>query len=248
MTPAESCVAALLDAVAGRDVRALGPVLADDVSWQNVPHLPAVGRAAVVARLGGLMTWSDRVQWDVVSAAYRGTRAWVERVDRFEIDGTEYAVACNGVFDADGDGRLVSVRDYVDLGEWRGRVAPAMRRRREASPADVVARHLAAVQQGDTLATAADYAADAVLDRDGRRYRGWAELLDYFDTVPARLAGRSLRFTTPVDAGDAVTVDWTIEASNASAPAGQTVRGTDTFVVADGRIAEQRVVLAGADF
>ena len=91
------------------------------------------------------------------------------------IDGDEHAVRCNGVFDIDGDGRLLAVRDYVDLGEWRDRVGPVLTRRRSAPPGEVVARHLDAVDRLDVLAMAADYAHDAVLERAGRRHLAGAE-------------------------------------------------------------------------
>ena len=72
--------------------------------------------------LGRVLRRSDRVRWDVVSESYGDRRAWVERVDRFWIDGSEYAVRCNGVFEFDRDSGLITeVRDYVDLGEWRER-------------------------------------------------------------------------------------------------------------------------------
>jgi limonene-1,2-epoxide hydrolase len=244
---AERCVRALLAAVASRDVRRLDDVLAVDVTWQNVPHEPVAGRAAVVALLGELMTWSDRVEWEVVSAAYEAGRGWVERVDRFDVDGVEYAVRCNGVFEVDGAGRLRAVRDYVDLGEWRARVAPALATRRAASPLSVVARHVAAVERRDVVAMAADYRHDAILERPGRRIAGWRELLDYFETVPARLDGLRLRFDAPFaeEQGASVGVRWAIESADARAPVAS---GHDTFTVESGRIATQVVHLDGADF
>ena len=69
---------------------------------------------------------SSRIQWDIKTASYGVDRAWLERIDRFWIDGVEYAVECNGVFDFDIDNSIiVSVRDYVDLGEWRERLTEA---------------------------------------------------------------------------------------------------------------------------
>ena len=77
-------------------------------------------------QLDRILDRSDEVRWDIVTEAYAPHRAWLERVDRFRIDGTEYAVRCNGVFEVDTDaGVITEVRDYVDLGEWRGRLADA---------------------------------------------------------------------------------------------------------------------------
>jgi len=61
-----------------------------------------------------------------VTEAYDEKRAWLERIDRFWVDGNEYAVRCNGVFEFDLEtGTIISVRDYVDLNEWRGRLSVA---------------------------------------------------------------------------------------------------------------------------
>ena len=66
----------------------------------------------------------ERISWDIVSAQYAGDTAWLERVDRFWIDGLEYAIECNGVFRVDERSGLIrEVRDYVDLGVWRARLA-----------------------------------------------------------------------------------------------------------------------------
>ena len=76
--------------------------------------------------LAPILLRSDRVQWDVVTASFSEHRAWIERVDRFWIDGVEYAVRCNGVIDIDaGTGLIRELRDYVDLGEWRERLRAA---------------------------------------------------------------------------------------------------------------------------
>ena len=113
-----------LAAVESRNLDAILECFTTDATWQNVPHPPAVGREGIASMLGRILRRSDTVRWDIVTEAYDDTRAWLERVDRFWIDGTEYAVACNGVLDFDPEsGLITSLRDYVDLGEWRSRVA-----------------------------------------------------------------------------------------------------------------------------
>ena len=80
--------------------------------------------------LARVVTLCERVEWEVVSEAYSGDRAWLERVDRFWIDGECHSVCCNGVVTVDRRRGLVrSFRDYVDLGEWRERIAPVLERR-----------------------------------------------------------------------------------------------------------------------
>jgi limonene-1,2-epoxide hydrolase len=78
--------------------------------------------------LARILERSTRVQWDIVTASYTEHRAWLERVDRFWIDGTEYAAECNGVLEVDPDSGLITAfRDYVDLGVWRAKVGDALR-------------------------------------------------------------------------------------------------------------------------
>tara|TARA_B110000014_G_C19959395_1_gene496487 strand:- start:126 stop:512 length:387 start_codon:yes stop_codon:yes gene_type:complete len=97
-----------------------------DSQWQNVPHTPAVGLSEIRSTFSTIVSRSSQIRWDVVSASFEGSRGWIERVDRFWIDQDEYAVRCNGVFDFDVEsGSILSVRDYVDLGEWRSRLGKA---------------------------------------------------------------------------------------------------------------------------
>lgn len=237
----------LLAAVESRDLRRVAASVTADASWQNVPHPPAVGRDAVVAMLAGILGWSDEVRWDVLAVAARDATVWCERVDRFWIAGVEHAVRCCGVFTLDAPTGLVSsVRDYVDLGEWRARITPVYETMAKRDPAAVVARHLAAVARRDPVAMAADYALDARLERPGAAFSGWAEIAGYFDTVPARLDGRTIEFG-PLDtpdhaAGDSVTVRWTVRRDG-----GPVTTGADRYRVTAGRIAHQTVTLDGPD-
>ena len=80
-------VARLFAAIEARDLPAIEAALHVDATWQNVPHPPSVGRDAVVGLLAPILGWSDAVHWDVVSASYEAGSAWIERVDRFVIDG-----------------------------------------------------------------------------------------------------------------------------------------------------------------
>ena len=238
-------VTALLSAIESRDLRAIGRCLSPQARWQNVPHPAAQGREAVVRFLAGIVTWADEVHWDIVTASYAEHRAWLERVDRFHLDGEWHDVRCNGVMEIDAGGLVREVRDYVDLGEWRVRVQPALERLAARPPADVVARHLAAVCDGDVVSMAADYSVDAVLVRGEDMYRGWNAIADYFDGVPVRLGERAVTFdeVRPLPNGE-VETQWTIAADDAD----DRVTGSDTFVVVHGRIVHQTVRLLSDDF
>ena len=115
-----------LDSLESCDIDRILQSFTEKSSWQNVPHVPAVGLSEIRAAFESIVQRSSRIQWDVVSSAFEDSRGWIERVDRFWIDGIEYAVRCNGVFDFDVESSsILSVRDYVDLGEWRSRLADA---------------------------------------------------------------------------------------------------------------------------
>lgn len=107
----------------------------------------------------------------------------------------------------------------------------------------VVVRHLEAVRGGDPEAMAADYAADAVLERGAASYRGAAAIRRYFEGVADRLGGGHVRFGEPEVDGSQVRFSWRIEGGPADG-----VSGTDTCTVADGMIARQVVALDDADF
>ncbi|MEE8601471.1 nuclear transport factor 2 family protein [Euzebya tangerina] len=107
----------------------------------------------------------------------------------------------------------------------------------------VVERHLAAVRHGDADAMAADYAADATLQRGTTTYRGSSEIRGYFTGVPDRLQGGRVAFDQPVVSGAEVTFTWRIVGGPADGRGGE-----DRCVVADGEIVSQTVTLHDQDF
>ena len=119
-----SVVRRFLDAIEARYLDAVLACFTEDATWQNVPHPCSRGHQEIRALLAAIVGRSEKVSWDVITESYGNNRAWLERVDRFWIDGTEYAVECNGVLEFDPKSGLIrELRDYVDLGEWRSRIA-----------------------------------------------------------------------------------------------------------------------------
>lgn len=122
-SPTRAAVTTFLAAVESRDADAAAACFAEGALYANVPHAPVVGPDGVRGLLTPILARSSEVRWDIVSAAFDGHRAFLERVDRFRIDGREYAVECNGVLEVDpGTGLITAFRDYVDLGVWRARL------------------------------------------------------------------------------------------------------------------------------
>lgn len=126
MTNPNEIFETFLDSLESCDIDRILQSFTEESVWQNIPHPPAVGLSEIRNTFETIVNRSSRIKWDVVSSSFMGNRGWIERVDRFWIDGVEYAVRCNGVFDFDlEDLTIVSVRDYVDLGEWRSRLGNA---------------------------------------------------------------------------------------------------------------------------
>ncbi|MBB33414.1 MAG: limonene-1,2-epoxide hydrolase [Acidimicrobiaceae bacterium] len=123
--PAE-IIETFFKALSSRDLEKILSFFDHRSTWQNVPHPPANGVEEISEMFRTIVERSSKIQWDIVTAAFDDDRAWIERVDRFWIDEVEYAVRCHGVFDFDTkNSTIVSVRDYVDLGEWRERLGGA---------------------------------------------------------------------------------------------------------------------------
>ncbi len=108
--------------------------------------------------------------------------------------------------------------------------------------ASVARRHLGAVEAGDPEAMAADYAADAVIERAGETHRGQAAIAAYFATVPARLGqGRVVFDDLSID-GSTATFRWHLAGTPVAAS------GTDVCTIIDGLIVHQVVHLDSTDF
>lgn len=120
-------VAHFLAAVESGDPDAAAACFAPGATYANMPHPPVHGPEGVRGLLAPILGRAEYVEWEIVTASYAEDRAWLERVDRFRIDGREYAIECNGVVEVDlAAGLITAFRDYVDLGVWRGRLGDVL--------------------------------------------------------------------------------------------------------------------------
>lgn len=194
----------------------------------------------MISLLGGILCWSQRVQWDILHIAIDGVSGCLERVDRFWLQGREYAVACHGVFEVDAEtGTVISVRDYVDLGEWRQRVTPVLEAMASRSSTEIVSGHLAALKRGDPLEMAAYFALDATLECPIGKVIGWDAVADYYTALGMQPALSALAWSIiePADAGE-VAVGWRLSSSGEIWAAGR-----DDYEVCEGRIKRLRTTL-----
>lgn len=113
-------VHAWAEALAACDVDAVIATLDPACVWQNVPEPAARGHDEIRNLFARILAHASDARVDVISETYLPGRGYFERDDRFWLDGVEYNVICNGVFEVDVDsGLITAVRDYCDLARWR---------------------------------------------------------------------------------------------------------------------------------
>lgn len=111
-------VAEFITAIEAKDVDAALALLTDDISYENMPVDPIVGRDAVGATLHGFLDAATEVDWPVSRQVVAGNVVINERLDRFQIGDGWLELAVAGVFEVTDDGRISLWRDYFDMGSY----------------------------------------------------------------------------------------------------------------------------------
>ncbi|MCY4618593.1 MAG: nuclear transport factor 2 family protein [Chloroflexi bacterium] len=99
------------------DADTLASYFTDDAVYHNMPMAPAEGIDAVKAALTGVSQMTSR-GWEVLHSAANGDVVLNERVDRFDMGGTEVSVQVCGVFEIR-DGKIARWRDYFDMASFQ---------------------------------------------------------------------------------------------------------------------------------
>ena len=99
------------------DADTLASYFTDDAVYHNMPMAPAEGIDAVKAALAGVAQMTSR-GWEVLHSAANGDVVLNERVDRFDMGGTEVSVQVCGVFEIR-DGKIARWRDYFDMASFQ---------------------------------------------------------------------------------------------------------------------------------
>lgn len=115
---ASQVVSDFIAAVERRDVDAALALLAEQVSYENMPITPIVGRAAVGEALGNFLGPADEVDWQILRQHADGDVVFNERLDRFKIGTGWLELPVAGVFEVNADGLITLWRDYFDLGSY----------------------------------------------------------------------------------------------------------------------------------
>lgn len=116
-------VAAFIAAIERKDIESAVAMLADDVSYENVPMQPIVGAATVKAVLSSFLDAASEVSWPVRRELADGNTVMNERLDRFKIGDGWLELPVAGVFEVDADGRITLWRDYFDLASYTNQLA-----------------------------------------------------------------------------------------------------------------------------
>ena len=119
MSDAETIVSAFMAEFDAEhpDAEQLATYFTDDAVYHNMPMAPAEGIEAVTAALAGVSQMTSE-GWEVLHSAVNGDVVLNERIDRFDMGGTEVAVQVCGVFEIR-DGKIARWRDYFDLASFQ---------------------------------------------------------------------------------------------------------------------------------
>ena len=117
MTPSET-VTEFIRAIERKDVAAAAELVADDVSYENMPMDPIVGRDAMAATLEAFLAAASEVDWPIVSQYEFGSTVVNERVDRFKIGDGWLELPIAGVFHVEA-GLITLWRDYFDMASYQ---------------------------------------------------------------------------------------------------------------------------------
>ena len=118
----EQVVADFIAAIEAQDVESAVALVADDISYENMPMDPIVGRDAVAAALTMFLEPAASVDWPVLRQITSGNCVINERLDRFEIGSGWLELPVAGVFEVN-NGRISLWRDYFDMGAYQRQMA-----------------------------------------------------------------------------------------------------------------------------
>lgn len=121
MSPLET-VNIFMRSVESKDIDGAVALLAEDVSYENMPIDPIVGREAVRQVLEGFLKPAMHVEWRVLSEWEVGSTVINERVDRFEIGDGWLELPVAGFFEVK-DGLITLWRDYFDMGSYMSQLS-----------------------------------------------------------------------------------------------------------------------------
>jgi limonene-1,2-epoxide hydrolase len=112
----EKIVRDFLAAWPRKNVDELISYFTDDAVYHNVPVAPVKGKDEIRKVFEGFVG-AFSIELIVLNAAANGNVVFTERIDRFDMDGKQFDLPVNGVFELRG-GKIASFRDYFDLASF----------------------------------------------------------------------------------------------------------------------------------
>ena len=115
-------VNAFMQHIETKDIDSAVALLADDVSYENMPIDPISGRDAVRQVLEGFLQPAVHVEWRVLREWEVGGTVINERLDRFQIGDGWLELPVAGFFQVE-DGLITLWRDYFDMGSYMSQLS-----------------------------------------------------------------------------------------------------------------------------
>ncbi len=121
MEPLET-VRSFIAAIEAKEIDRATAMVAETISYENMPMQPIVGRDAVAATLGMFLEPAGEVEWVMLRELVDGPLVMNERLDRFKIGDGWLELPVAGVFEVV-DGQITLWRDYFDMGDYQRQMA-----------------------------------------------------------------------------------------------------------------------------
>ena len=112
----EQIVRNFLAAWPAKNIDALMSYFTDDAVYHNIPVPPVKGKKDIRDVFTGFLG-AFSIELIVVNAAASGNLVFTERIDRFDMNGKQFDLPVNGVFELR-NGKIASFRDYFDLASF----------------------------------------------------------------------------------------------------------------------------------
>lgn len=116
-------VKSFIEAIERQDLDAARQMLAEDVSYENMPLQPILGREAVLQVITSFLEPAELVDWKILRQWDCDGVVINERIDRFRIGNGWLELPVAGFFEVDAQDQISLWRDYFDLGSYLSQLA-----------------------------------------------------------------------------------------------------------------------------
>ncbi len=108
-------VTKLVNAIEKRDADAVGALLAENISFENIPSGQIVlGKANTVKEFSGFFEQASDIRWEIERQVVNGNIAMIERINHIKLGDKEIKLPMVTVMEVD-NGKVSLFRDYFDV-------------------------------------------------------------------------------------------------------------------------------------